>query len=444
MPIDRNRDLTATAQHNAASTDEPQRRYRSLDGVRGVAALVVLVHHSLLTIPALANPQLGSYHASGWAWWLTNTPVHTVWDGTEAVYVFFILSGFVLMPRLTRSFAGWIGYYGARLTRLYLPVFAATAFAAVMFLAVQRTSRSNASWWVNSHVMTLTPSGVVRDAILIRGTDDLNGPLWSLKWEVLFSVLLPLYVLFSQAGRRFATLKFLGLVALIGTGLLDGRSDITYLPMFALGSLVAVERDRLGVLFQRLSGRSSRSFWFGTLVVVVVALNAGWLVAARGPQSEHVKNTALLVELLGALGVVVLALYWPAAERLLEHRSAQWLGSRSFSLYLIHEPLVISVALLLGPRWAPLTIVIAVPVSLLAADAFYRGVERPTHRLSRVLGEMVTKAATSDLSRAGRHAHLVSGQRDLAPVVASDLRPVGPTKARHRRPGQTNKIDDAR
>jgi peptidoglycan/LPS O-acetylase OafA/YrhL len=75
------------------------RRDRALDGLRGVAAFVVLLDHSLLTSSALAIAYSAITHVSGWARWLTDTPLHTLWDGPQAVYVFFLLSGFVVMPR---------------------------------------------------------------------------------------------------------------------------------------------------------------------------------------------------------------------------------------------------------------------------------------------------------------------------------------------------------
>ncbi len=62
----------------------------------------------------------------------------------------------------------------------------------------------------------------------------------------------------------------------------------------------------------------------------------------------------------------------------------QWLGLRSFSLYLVHLPLVSVTVLLLGgtaPLWAVL--LIAVPAALLTTAVFYRVVELPSHRLAR-------------------------------------------------------------
>lgn len=80
-------------------------RVRALDGIRGLAAVVVVVHHTFLVSPLLANPYQNPYDVRPGtiAWWATYTPLHLFWDGTEAVFVFFVLSGFVLSLPLART-----------------------------------------------------------------------------------------------------------------------------------------------------------------------------------------------------------------------------------------------------------------------------------------------------------------------------------------------------
>jgi peptidoglycan/LPS O-acetylase OafA/YrhL len=87
---------------------------------------------------------------------------------------------------------------------------------------------------------------------------------------------------------------------------------------------------------------------------------------------------------------VFLFAYWLSARRLGEANATQWLGTRSFSLYLVHEPIVVSIALLLGGRPNPfLMLALALPASLLGSDLFYRAVEGPSHRASQAVGRIV-------------------------------------------------------
>ena len=81
--------------------------------------------------------------------------------------------------------------------------------------------------------------------------------------------------------------------------------------------------------------------------------------------------------------LVVAAALWTPLRRLLSLRGFQWLGLISFSLYLVHDPIIVAAAFLIdSPRW---TVVIGVAVSVVAAVGFYLMVERPSHLLARGL-----------------------------------------------------------
>src|SRR5262245_36856658 len=107
-------------------------RFASLDGLRGVAALVVVVHHSLLVSPMLAAAYYGGDITGALHRIAVYSPLHLLWGGKEAVVVFFVLSGFVLvMAMRSRSF-DWASYFPSRLLRLYLPVAGAVALGALI------------------------------------------------------------------------------------------------------------------------------------------------------------------------------------------------------------------------------------------------------------------------------------------------------------------------
>ena len=84
-------------------------RMHSLDGLRGVAALVVVVHHLLLTLPWFADRvglgQLGTKGQFTFSWHnlFEYTPLHILYGGTEAVVIFFVLSGFVLINPVNKQ-----------------------------------------------------------------------------------------------------------------------------------------------------------------------------------------------------------------------------------------------------------------------------------------------------------------------------------------------------
>jgi peptidoglycan/LPS O-acetylase OafA/YrhL len=363
-------------------------RYRSLDGLRGLAALVVVVHHCLLVSPVLAASYRGSA-PSGWsvATVLTRTPVHVLWDGTGAVLVFFVLSGFVLTLAFTGSAKPgerrWANYYARRIPRLYVPVWAALALAIGIVAIVPRVATANQSWWVNAHASSVTASSVAKDGSLMWNASLLDSPLWSLRWELAFSLLLPLYVFAAVRWRRLSAPKVVAALVLIGVGSWSGHASLLYLPVFLLGSIVAAERERLA----RFTSRRGVVFWWAVAVVAVALLSVETMVTGVPEWLTRPLRSA------AAALIVVTFLGCRRVARAAGDRRVQWLGLISFSLYLVHEPLAVSIAQLL-PGDAPAVLLLTIPLSLLLASAFYRLVERPALRLSRWMGRLEARPST--------------------------------------------------
>jgi peptidoglycan/LPS O-acetylase OafA/YrhL len=367
-------------------------RVRALDGLRGVAALVVLVHHSLLaSAPSLAavytvgvsepwwvadlrTPARGSFE-----WLLAYSPLHLFWAGPEFVVVFFVLSGFVLALPVANGLRLAVGtYYPTRMLRLYLPVWGALVLAAVMHRAVGHTPIPGASWWLDLHSAPLTYEALTRDALLGAHAGDwaYTDVLWSLHWEVLFSLLLPVLLLapFASSPVRAA------IVALCFVFLLRGSNAyMLELPPFVLGMVLAFERERIGRLALRLKGRSALRVLvkLALAATCVCALTADWMI----PYAQ----AALIA--LGACLAVICAMALGSLRTLLESAPLQWVGRRAFSLYLVHQPLVVALAFALGARLAPVPFVVLAGAAALALCAlFFRFIEAPFHVLAREWG----------------------------------------------------------
>lgn len=346
-----------------------EQRYTELDGLRGLAAFVVVVHHAFLVSPGLADSYQGQRAQLTGGWWLTHTPLHLVWDGPAAVIVFFVLSGFVLtLPFLREQPAlTWRSYYPRRLVRLYVPTIASVLVAVATVLVFGRAQAS--SWWISDHELQLTAKLLAQDAVLLFGTSSLNSPLWSLRWEVFFSLLLPLYVV---AARRWLALP--GIVACLALIHYAESDYLHLLPVFALGSFLAAGRHDIA----RWAPRLPRAVWPALLVVAFACLNSPWYPVTIPP--ERALTAA------GALLLVAVFAWWPGVKPVATHTIVQWLGRISFSLYLVHEPIVVSIAQLTRSASPWVSIALSAPVALAVAAAFYRWVEVPAHRASRQVG----------------------------------------------------------
>lgn len=76
------------------------------------------------------------------------------------------------------------------------------------------------------------------------------------------------------------------------------------------------------------------------------------------------------------------------AHSVLHSRPLQIVGLRSFSLYLVHAPLIVAVAFALGGRPTVILLtLISLPLIAATTAAFYRWVERPSQRWARWAGE---------------------------------------------------------
>lgn len=358
-------------------------RLGALDGLRGIAATVVMIYHtSLVARPFLDTGTVGD----AW-WWITETPLKVFTAGTEAVLVFFVLSGLVVaLPTLVEGFS-WTRFLTTRFLRLYLPVWGALVFAELLIVFLPRdASRVSSGEWVDTgNAQSFSLGQFLAEASLWQRSYNVDNVLWSLRWELIFTVLLPLFVLLALAVRRWWVAAASIAIVLTIAGRVVDTDALVYLPVFFLGTLMAV---RLPQILAAAARRSSGFWWaatIGSLALIILSWVARPLVAAGSQLSGFLWGFAGI----GAAGLILAALGFPAVIRALTSRVPQWLGKVSFSLYLVHVPVIATVAFLVrDSRWW-LVALIAVPVSLVLAQVFFSAVERPSHRLARAMGTTV-------------------------------------------------------
>jgi peptidoglycan/LPS O-acetylase OafA/YrhL len=143
--------------------------------------------------------------------------------------------------------------------------------------------------------------------------------------------------------------------------------------LFVGGIVIAAHASRLKGAVSRLPS---------PLVPLLVAVAAA-LLLFPGPSYSRAYN---FVWGAGAAGLVILAIGSARVDRVLISSPLLWLGRVSYSLYLIHVPILIAtVHLTWGvlPLWLTLTGVVV--LSLVIAEAMYRLIEEPSIRLGRFL-----------------------------------------------------------
>ena len=369
-------------------------RLPALIGLRGVGAITVVVLHIMNTDPGLVHPAFGSV-----AWWFSYTPVNLLWDGDEATIMFFVLSGFVLTRPFIRrdQRQSYIAYYPRRLLRLYLPLWGGLIFTFLFTLMATRHSIPGATVWTNTHSNFHTST--LQDALLPRAGTTFDGPLWSLRWEILFSLSLPAYVVIGRAFQRWGAVKVMVVLAVLLLAAADAKvqsvqiSDaILYMPMFGVGVIMAFyETD----LVRWCGSFMGRSVWnrIGLFVLVVLLGDlTNEIAPVKGNLPGVVVTLAHGLGVVGAAIIILMVISWRPYSKALESRPIDWLGKRSFSLYLIHDAILTTIVLWLGGHPNPVLLVLLVlPTCLLAVALFYRVVEHPSHILSSNSGRAVQR-----------------------------------------------------
>ena len=362
----------------ATAPSERPSRNRALDGLRGLAAMAVVAGHLVVATNLVqASQYFGRARPlTGANWLFAQTPLVVVWAGQEWVIVFFVLSGFVL------SLAAADGarfeaarYYPTRIVRLYMPVWACLLLAAAVHEAIPHESVAGATPWLNLHVVDWSAATTLHELILLLDAGDFyyTTVLWSLRWEVAFSLLLPLFLL---CARRFP-LALLTAASIVAIALGGPRSGVfAFMPAFMLGTVLAFGREQARTVLA-----DPRAYALALAASPIALTATHWLPGGpwRGP--------ALALGALGAMGFVATAMVPGPFGRWLQTRPMQAVGRRSFSLYLVHEPIVVATAFALGGRPSTLLLGVAAlaPIVVLTV-LFYRAVERPSHSLARGLG----------------------------------------------------------
>lgn len=351
---------------------------------------MVLAHHSLLVIPAFSATFYGGAGSeSAVISWFTNSPLRILWAGTEAVYLFFILSGIVLSIAARSIKFSWSSYFPSRLVRLYVPVAAAVLLAAGTISLVPRDGMSESAW-IAARPSSFTAHALIADMTLLDGVSRTVSPLWSLQWEVIFSLSLPVYLYLARVFKARTQISCSILLSTLGVAI--DLPLLTYLPMFAIGVALGTNWETVATLGVRISElRFSNALWAGIAVVAVCLTTTRWTLGTiLSPDAAELLSTPM--SLLGVTIVLCVSVGWRPVTSILQSAPFRLLGLLSFSLYLIHEPIVIATSYLFDdPK---LSIPIGFGVSLLAAYGFFHLIERPTQKLSRRIRDAETVRMT--------------------------------------------------
>jgi len=306
-------------------------RLEFLDGLRGWAALVVLASH-LFEVWMLNYQLVGGREL----YWLldriNSSPLGVAMDGTLAIHIFFCISGVALsLPIIMSATRGQNAAILAlqRYPRLTLPILTACVltyflWATGCFVNVEAAARAEAPWLAGFYRFEPRFANMLSFALWrvyfdYEFASSWNAALWTMPVELLGSFIV--FFVTVALPRPFRLLVCAIAIAILYDKWVCG---------FFAGVIIA---DAIA------SGWMRQSALAGT-VLLIAAMGAA--IAARSPHTKVVFFTTTPgINVIAALTVIGCAMT-PWAKAFLKGRISQFLGAVSFSLYLVHIPIICS------------------------------------------------------------------------------------------------------
>jgi peptidoglycan/LPS O-acetylase OafA/YrhL len=332
-------------------------RFGTLDGLRGIAAFVVLIGH-------MSGPFF-----------------HIVPHGYLAVDLFFLMSGFVIAGAYEQKLlAGWAlrSFFAARLKRLW-PLYALSFVVSIVCYLIMRSLRPAGNFLFPSLPLTsVVAMGLLFLPQFVRygggGLFPLNPAAWSLSVEIwgnlayacvarsLSNKLLKILIAIGAVGLAMASIKNDGLNVGVSLG------DAIY------GYIRYAFSFPLGVLLWRLhvAGRLPRFHVPPPLVLLIAAV----LLSSLPPRSPIFDIVAVVF----AFPVILIAAVANEPGRKLSGLFA-WAGAVSYPLYILHEPITgLLFSLFLEKPWYTPLVLSLPPLFVLMAALADRWFDRPLQR----------------------------------------------------------------
>src|ERR1700730_7090589 len=300
-----------------------ERRIVALDGVRGLAALFVVVPHYFMIIK----------------WQVSVSEAISV----IGVEVFFVLSGFVLAEQIMFCISGD--------TRSLLPVF-----------FMRRWMRT-----LPPYILALTMMGIltghifdgdffrhlffVQNLFSVDEPDDLFAPAWSLSVEEWFYVLFPLYLVLMKylrctigfSAALFVLAFLVTKIAVLAIGqesfTIVRRAVIFRLDSICIGFILSVGLSGPQLRKPALVATTAALLLIGSVLVLIALFN-------QISDGQHRLQLMFfyIAPVFGASLIVLGLACEPAVRKFQVVRwAATWLGRLSYDMYLFHAALIISI-----------------------------------------------------------------------------------------------------
>jgi len=346
-------------------------RIHYLDSIRGIAALMVVV-----------------YHFWGWNWSdkMSFKIAAFVFNGSDAVSFFFVLSGFVLSYSYLHSERklNFLNYLWRRIWRLY------PAFIFTVMLIFCYWNRNNFHFSTFYNAIVHNEGKLMTELSMVMHQHKYYIPGWTLGVEMIYSLMVPLLI-------WIVNFRKLILIPLVAASIFIGPAHLRiFMIHFSLGVLFAYHYPRI----VNYNFKESKYYPFRYLLYLLIfILFSTRSIVRLSPKLQE------LYEGLFALGfdhfhlsgiasffILIFVAMNKKVQAFLEKSFFLFIGKISYSIYLIHWFLILIVmnnwdywATMLGygkMRFIVM-LILFVLATIVCANLMYQYIEKPFIRFSK-------------------------------------------------------------
>lgn len=297
--------------------DDKRQHLKALDGLRGVAVLLVLLSHT-----------------SG-----ANMFFHTALNfkntGKIGVYLFFVLSAYLLDRQIAMAFMKnsaskkyWKNYFLRRFLRIY-PLFVISLLLHGLFTFMGINTVIDKMIDIPLHM------------ILVKG----ESVFWSIPVEFKYYLISPFIIYICQRFLKWEKQKlFVFFIILTGFALavqfvhpLSSPSTLRYFPIFIVGTFISVYELIFSVEILKKSNLRIINFGGGTAFLIIIITMPFLFFKLFGSKLDFLSAKFYLPYAI-IWGIVLLSAKYGNGliRKLLESKFLRFIGVISFSLYLFH------------------------------------------------------------------------------------------------------------
>lgn len=365
-------------------------RIKALDSLRGLASITVVIAHACGIL--IKGHTYDEY-----------TPLYLFRAAHESVIFFFLLSGYVLTYQIYKqNYFNYKKFIIQRLFRIYIPYIVTIIFIFILYSYINNIKNPQRQL---SFMTTDTYEAIINHIVLIGNfnTNDYDNVIWSLVHELRVALIFPVLLYIISFKWRNVLFFFLVSSLLVGTGVIfninksEGYNNsylytLHYFSFFIMGGYIVKYNKYLTDWFLELNPKTKRII----LIITLLIFNYSRMIFLI-PHKFKFFEISILGEFIAdwftaisAVFFIISAIHIKNQRNWLLHPVLLTFGKLSYSLYLVHLPIMLTFFTLYPNSNKGIVMLTSVISVIGFAFILNKYVEKPSAILGKKLGDIMS------------------------------------------------------